>query len=81
MKHKTTRRRRAKLPVVKLSYMRLGKHVRNALDILVPIQCRACGSVWKIVTVWTRGKRTVRKRVTCGMCGKRQYGKRAEVQE
>lgn len=60
-------------------YVRLGKSVENKLGIPVPMQCKSCGSVWKRVRVERKGKKITRRRVTCFMCGKRQYGKRAQV--
>jgi len=66
-------------PIVKETIVRLGKNIRNKLGILTPMQCKSCGGVWKKVETWKRGRKVIRKRVTCHHCGKRQYGKRAQV--
>lgn len=60
-------------------YLRLGKAVKSKTGLMVPAACKHCQSVWKLVTVQLKGKKIIKRRVTCYMCGKRQYGKRAET--
>jgi hypothetical protein len=59
--------------------IRLGKNITNELDVETPMQCKGCGSVWKREITWTRGKRVIKRRVVCAQCGKRQYGRRAQI--
>jgi len=70
-----------KQPITRVTYVRLGKRVRmrGKQGLWTPLQCKACGSVWKQVVEIRRGARLLKRRVTCFMCGKRQYGQRAEV--
>ena len=69
-----------KQPITRVTYVRLGKSIYNKKHKMhVPMQCKACGSVWKQVSETRRGAKLLKRRVTCFMCGKRQYGKRAQV--
>lgn len=61
-------------------YVRLGKRVKNKLGIWTPQPCKTCDCVWKQVTETRKGRKIIKRRVTCYLCGKRQYGRRAEVQ-
>ena len=59
--------------------MRLGARVRNNLGVFVSKQTKCCGDIYRSVRIKRKGNKIVSKRVCCFTCGKRQYGKNAEV--
>lgn len=68
-----------KAKITERKFMTLGKRIRTRSGELRHPMCLKCGSIWKQVVETRKGRKLIRRRVFCFVCGKRQYGKRAQV--